>query len=126
VNALASRAGEWLLRDPAIYEQWCTRVQRWSAREGAWLTGRLAQLPGLEPLPSAANFLLVRGTASEGRPLTSLLPVLARRHRILLRDCRSFRGLDGHWLRIGLQNRAGNQRLLAAIEQALSDPSPAR
>jgi histidinol-phosphate/aromatic aminotransferase/cobyric acid decarboxylase-like protein len=126
VNALASRAGEWLLRDPAIYEQWCTRVQRWSTREGAWLTGQLAQLPGLEPLPSAANFLLVRGAAPEDRPLTSLLPVLARRHRILLRDCRSFSGLDGHWLRIGLQDRAGNQRLLTAIERALSNPPPTR
>ena len=40
---------------------------------------------------------------------------LEQRHRILVRDCRSFVGLDGRWLRIGLQDRRGNQRLLRAL-----------
>jgi histidinol-phosphate/aromatic aminotransferase/cobyric acid decarboxylase-like protein len=68
----------------------------------------------------------VRGAAPEDRPLTSLLPVLARRHRILLRDCRSFSGLDGHWLRIGLQDRRGNRRLVAALRKELNQPPPTR
>jgi histidinol-phosphate/aromatic aminotransferase/cobyric acid decarboxylase-like protein len=120
INALASRAGEWLLRDPSSYRRWCGRVQRWTGAEGPWLAARLGQLPGLQPLPSAANFLLVRGSAAAGRPLVELLPALAQRHRILLRDCRSFPGLDGHWLRIGLQDRRGNRRLLAALEALLA------
>jgi histidinol-phosphate/aromatic aminotransferase/cobyric acid decarboxylase-like protein len=68
------------------------------------------------PLPSSANYLLVRGEG-QGRPL-SLEPLrlaLESRHRILLRDCRSFEGLDASWLRIGLQDRRGNGRILRAL-----------
>lgn len=126
VNALANRAGEWLLRDPAGYRQWCARVQRWTTREGTWLAEQLGTLPGIEPLPSAANFLLVRGSTAAGLPLAALLPALASRHRVLLRDCRSFSGLDGHWLRIGLQDRRGNRLVVAALRQELSGPPPAR
>ena len=46
---------------------------------------------------------------------------LEQRHRILLRDCRSFEGLDGSWLRIGLQNRRRHRQLLRALEQAQAD-----
>lgn len=124
LNALASRAGDWLLRDPGSYRRWCTRVQHWSAREGAWLAEQLTRLPGVRPLPSASNFLLVRGTTPAGRPLAALLPHLAQCHRVLLRDCRSFSGLDDHWLRIAVQDRRRNRRVVEALKQQLSDPSP--
>ncbi len=120
LNALASQAGQWLLRHPSHYRRWCGRVQRWTSREGAWLAARLARLPGLQPLPSAANFLLVHGVTPAGRPLVELLPALAQRQRILLRDCRSFPELDGHWLRIGLQDRHRNRRLLAGLHSNLA------
>jgi histidinol-phosphate/aromatic aminotransferase/cobyric acid decarboxylase-like protein len=71
-------------------------------------------------LPSAANFLLVRGQrAGHAWSLLPLRLALEQRHRILLRDCRSFTGLDASWLRIGLQDRRGNQRLLQALTQEL-------
>ena len=90
-------------------------MQRWTGREGAWLQRQLAQLPGITPLPSAANFLLIRAEHS----LVPLRQALERRHHILLRDCRSFKGLDASWLRIGLQDRRGNLRLLRALGQEL-------
>jgi len=105
-----------LLGDPVAYGRWCRRVQRWTAREGAWLQAALAQLPGITPLPSAANFLLLHGEAS----LVPLRERLERRHRILLRDCRSFEGLGERWLRIGYQSRSGNRRLLRALQQELA------
>jgi histidinol-phosphate/aromatic aminotransferase/cobyric acid decarboxylase-like protein len=40
--------------------------------------------------------------------------------RILVRDCRSFVGLDGHWLRLALLDRGRNQSLLAALPGALA------
>ncbi len=115
VNGLAMAVGERLLRDPVAYGRWCCRVQRWVAAEGVWLQAELAQLPGLTPLPSAANFLLICGDAS----LVPLRERLERRHRILLRDCRSFAGLDDTWLRIGYQDRRGNRRLLRALRKEL-------
>ncbi|MCP9889975.1 aminotransferase class I/II-fold pyridoxal phosphate-dependent enzyme [Cyanobium sp. Aljojuca 7D2] len=115
VNGLAVAVGERLLGDPLAYGLWCHRVQRWTAREGAWLLARLEALPGITPLPSAANFLLIRGDAS----LVPLRERLECRHRILLRDCRSFDGLGEHWLRIGVQSRQNNRRMIRALRQEL-------
>ncbi|MBD2424000.1 aminotransferase class I/II-fold pyridoxal phosphate-dependent enzyme [Cyanobium sp. FACHB-13342] len=120
VNGLAVAVAEALLADPACSRRWTARVQGWVAREGPWLTAQLAALPGLTPLPSAANYLLVRGEAS----LQPLRERLERRHRILLRDCRSFDGLGEPWLRIGYQGRAGNRRLLRALGQELAQGLP--
>jgi histidinol-phosphate/aromatic aminotransferase/cobyric acid decarboxylase-like protein len=124
VNALAAAAGEALLMDRRVYGRWCDRVQGWVAAEGAWLQGQLAALPGLQPLPSAANYLLLRGQYG-GRPmaLEPLRLALEQQHRILLRDCRSFDGLGDHWLRLGYQGRSGNRRIVRALAQALSSSS---
>lgn len=116
VNGLAAAAGQALMADQAGLRRWQQRVQHWVAAEGAWLAGRLAAVPGLEPLPSAANYLLVRSTAAAAS-LQPLRLALERQHRILVRDCRSFEGLGEGWLRIAVQSRAGNRRLLAALEQ---------
>jgi L-threonine-O-3-phosphate decarboxylase len=117
VNGLAAAVGEGLIGNPAACRRWGRRVQRWTAREGAWLQQQLAQLPGISPLPSAANFLLIRGE-------TSLLPLrerLERRHHILLRDCRSFDGLGPNWLRIGYQSHQHNRRIIGALRQELAE-----
>jgi histidinol-phosphate/aromatic aminotransferase/cobyric acid decarboxylase-like protein len=104
------------MADQAGLRRWQRRVQRWVAREGPWLTGRLAAMPGLEPLPSAANYLLVRSTPGADS-LQPLRLALERQHRILVRDCRSFEGLGESWLRIAVQSRADNRRLLGALRR---------
>ena len=113
VNGLAAAAGERLIRD----DHWPRRVRRWVANEGPWLAERLAQVPGLRPLPSAANFLLMQGERA-GQPL-SLEPLRLglEHHRILVRDCRSFEGLDDTWIRLALLDRAGHRRLLSALRR---------
>jgi histidinol-phosphate/aromatic aminotransferase/cobyric acid decarboxylase-like protein len=118
VNGLAALAGEVLLGDGPALERWLARVQDWVAAEGPWLAGQLAALEGLVPLPSATNFLLVRGELG-GQPLAlePLRLALQERHRILVRDCRSFEGLGETWLRIALLDRSGNRRLLRALRR---------
>lgn len=118
LNGLALAVAESLLTRPRWLERWSGRVQGWVAREGPWLAGRLDAWPQLQPCPSAANFLLVRGQ----QPLTGLAAGLARRHGVLVRPCRSFAGLDDHWLRLGLQDRRGNRRLLRALAAELGPP----
>ena len=115
VNGVALAVGERLLASPRRYRRWCERVQRWTAKEGAWLQQQLAMLLGITPMPSAANFLLIRSEQS----LVPLREALEQRHRILLRDCRSFRGLDENWLRIGLQSPRNNRRIVRAMRQEL-------
>jgi len=113
INAVASAVAQELLRHPSRYHAWCSRVQRWTAREGAWLRAQLAAIPGLTPMPSAANFLLIRSD----RSLEPLREALEHRHRIMLRDCRSFDRLDERWLRLGYQSRRHNRRIVSAIRQ---------
>jgi histidinol-phosphate/aromatic aminotransferase/cobyric acid decarboxylase-like protein len=115
VNGLALAVGESLLARPGWLQRWTGRVQRWTAREGPWLAERLQRWPQLTPLPSAVNFLLVRGEGS----LVQLRRGLEQHHGILLRDCRSFAGLGEDWLRIGLQDRRGHHRLLRALGREL-------
>ena len=88
-------------------------MQTWTAREGAWLAAQLATIPGLEPLPSAANFLLLRGEGS----LEPLRCALEKRERVLVRDCRSFEGLGADWLRVALLDRRGNRRVLEGLQR---------
>ena len=76
---------------------------------------QLAQLPGITRMPSAATFLLIRAEHS----LVPLRDAVEQRHRILLRDCRSFEGLGACWLRIGLQSRRNNRRIIRALKQEL-------
>ena len=115
VNGIALAVGERLLASPRRYRRWCERVQRWTATEGAWMQRQLAALPGITPMPSAANYLLVRANHS----LVPMREALERNHRILLRDCRSFEGLGETWLRIGLQSRRNNRRIVWAMREEL-------
>jgi histidinol-phosphate/aromatic aminotransferase/cobyric acid decarboxylase-like protein len=113
VNGLAALAGAELLADGECFARWQTRVQTWTAREGAWLAAQLATIPGLEPLPSAANFLLLHGKDS----LEPLRCALEKRERVLLRDCRSFEGLGPQWLRLALLDRVGNSRVIEGLRR---------
>jgi L-threonine-O-3-phosphate decarboxylase len=115
VNGLALAAGSAVMADPTGLSRWQQRVQRWVSREGAWLQEQLRCLPGLDPRPSHANYVLVEGAAS----LLALREDLARRG-VLLRDCRSFAGLGERWLRIGLQDRRGNRRIVRALRDQLA------
>lgn len=115
VNGLALAAADQLLSKPERYQRWCRHVQRWVVEEGAWMHRQVAMLPRLTPMPSAANFFLVKGEGS----LVSLRERLEHQHLVLLRDCRSFEGLGEQWLRIGLQNRRGNRRIFRALKAEL-------
>ncbi len=115
VNGIALAVGERLLASPRRYRRWCARVQRWTATEGAWMQQQLAAMPGITPMPSAVNYLLIRSN----RSLVPLREAMEQRHRILLRDCRSFEGLGDTWLRIGVQSRRNNRRIMRAMREEL-------
>ena len=64
-----------------------------------------------------------RGAAAAVRR-EELRQALETRHHILLRDCRSFEGLGETWLRIGLQSRRNNRRIIRAAGS--NDVAPTR
>ena len=104
VNVLAQKAGVIVLED-ADYLERCQREIR-KAKE--FLITELGQI-GFSPLPSLANFFLVKvGNAKEFR--TALL-----RQGLLVRDCTSF-GLP-RYIRIATRTMPECQRLVDAIRE---------
>lgn len=111
VNGLAVQGGLAVVAD----QLWQQRVWRWLAREGPWLAQHLnRQCPSLHVHPGAANYRLL----SCGHSLIPLQQSLAQQG-ILVRDCRSFVGLDDRWLRIAVGRRCHNRRLVAAMAAGL-------
>jgi L-threonine-O-3-phosphate decarboxylase len=106
VNALAQAAGVAALRDSA-YRQ---RALEWLAQAKQDLIVGLARL-GLESVPSATHFFLVR--VGDGAVFRAALLMRG----ILIRDCASF-GLPAY-VRIAARRPEENARLLTAIREGV-------
>lgn len=109
VNALAVAAAIAVLKDIDFQQQ----TWAWLPPTRSRLEQGLSQIPGLQPLPSTANFLLV---ASE-RPSSELQQQLLKHERILIRDCLSFPELGDRYFRIAVRSKTENERLIKALWQ---------
>ena len=118
VTTLAAAAAVEALRD----DEYACRTLRTVAVDREHLRERLAH-SGIEICPSAGNFLLLRLPAG-GPDSTRLRTHLIRSHRIVVRDCRSFDGMDdGRFIRVAVRARHDNERLVGAIRSAFQgDP----
>ncbi len=111
VNVLAAAAGCAVVGDRVFQSQsW-----EWLPTARSQLFQGLQQLPGLQPYPSAANFLLVESQISSSH----LQKVLLERHQILIRDCLSFPELGDHYFRVAVRSTTDNQRLIDAFTEIL-------
>jgi len=111
IGSLAASAGVYLLRHHGYLEESRALIKT----EIVWLTDHLKAL-GLKPLESQVNFILV-----EISDLKISSEELARRTQfqgVLIRDCRSF-GLGDRYIRVAVRNRAENERLVSALENAI-------
>ncbi len=72
------------------------------------------------PLSASILFFVAYLLLAQTGSFLSVEPALQQRHRILVRDCRSFEGLGENWLRIGLQSRRHNHRIVSAMRRELS------
>jgi len=109
-NVLAEEAAAAALAD----EDYRQKSVEFVRAEREWMRAKLAALPGMEPWPSAANFLFVRSRQSVAWLQERLL-----RHKILIRDCTGMEGVEGQALRVAVRARAENERLLSALREAL-------
>lgn len=107
VNALAAAAGMAVVSDTGF----AARTRQWLPTARSQLFDGLARLPGLQPLPGAANFLLVRSRQSSSQ----LQQALLQRHQILIRDCLSFEELGDRYFRVAVRSDADNRRLLDGL-----------
>lgn len=111
VNVLAAAAAEAVLQDHEFQKQtfdWLN-VARPQLFEG------LKAIPGLSPLPGAANYLLVQ---SEGS-VPQLQKQLLEHDKILIRDCLSFAELGDRYFRVAVRLTSENQRLIDGLNSCL-------
>ena len=112
VNGLAVIAGISILNDSINIKEWISKIQKWVQEEGEWMNTELKKINYITPLPSSANFLLIK---SEYSLLT--LQKKMTESKILLRDCRSFPRLGNKFLRISYQTRKDNERIIENINK---------
>ena len=111
VNTLAQRVGARCLRDRTYAAH--TREQTRLLREN--LAAGLRQVPGLKVLPGEANYLLCR-VERIGQDALPLYERLLCEHRIAIRLCGNYSGLDNSWFRVAVRGEEANERLIKAME----------
>ncbi len=113
VNTLAAAAAVAAVGDKEFQDQ----TWSWLPPARNQLFQGLASLSGLQPLQSAANFLLVESQQSSSQLQQKLL----KHHQILIRDCLSFSELGDRYFRVAVRSGLDNQRLLEALSLVISD-----
>ena len=109
VNALAQSVAEAV---PDL-DDYLARTAEWLAVEPAWLYDRLAQL-GLQAWKPDTNFILCQAGCSAAEMIRHVAE-----QGILIRDASNFDGLDERYFRVAVRLRPDNERLLAALTEAL-------
>ncbi len=113
VSSLAEEAAVAALSSSKHYERAKNRI----VSERDWLLSRLKSLDGIEPVPSHANFILVK----VNRDVPHLVELLGKKG-VLIRDLAGVIGLHGHYVRITVGTRNENLGLLQHLSAAL-EPS---
>lgn len=112
VGALAAEAARLVVGERASI----AATRQMNAEEREWLVAELKKL-GLGVYSAAANYIMVRvGEQLDGRRIWQRLIV---EHRVVVRACANFEGLDENFFRVGIRTRAENQILVEAFAAVL-------
>lgn len=104
VSTPAQAAGVAALRE----QDFLRRTRELVQTERAWLREELSAL-GIWTCPSAANFLLLRGSCELQKKLKA--------QKIAIRSCDNYHGLGAGWYRIAVRLHEENEALLRAIRE---------
>ena len=115
VNTLAINATNIIMNDHNMHKSRLDKIHKWVESEGKWLHNNLSDFSSLSPLPSNANFQLIKSDNSILNIIESL-----KRRGILLRDCRSFINLGEKWFRISMQTRENNIKIINTLKEYIN------
>jgi threonine-phosphate decarboxylase len=111
VNVLAQRVGAFCFKD----NHFSTRTRQFVSRERHYLYNQVNGIKGLRTYDSSTNFLLIK-ILKNGLTSTEIYNSLAG-DGILIRDCRSFKGMGKKFIRIAVKKRKQNQLLIKALKK---------
>ena len=118
VNTYAQVAGPYCFEQREYREKTLALI----AQERARMAERLETLGGCRVFPGRANYLLMR-LGQNHPPAAQVQQDLLSSDRILIRDCRSFEGLDDRYVRFAIRLPEQNRRLLEALSRRVKDQS---
>jgi histidinol-phosphate aminotransferase len=111
ISTIGEAAATAALREVPYYEKNGKRLL--SERER--LLEKISEMPGLDPYPSRANFLMVRVDPGLGDIVESLMSM-----GVLVRDLSGLSGLEGPHIRITVGTPGENKILLSSLKDAIS------
>jgi threonine-phosphate decarboxylase len=123
ITALRDRQEPWPMSIPSEQAaiaglgdwSYIKKTRRLIEKERNHLLSALRILPGVETFPCSANFILVKITSID---VPTFIGKLGERG-MLVRDCSSFPGLDGRYIRITVRTWWDNRRLIKAFRELL-------
>ncbi|AFS81579.1 class I/II aminotransferase [Candidatus Nitrosopumilus koreensis AR1] len=107
VNALAQEAGITAIKNKSHL----TKSKLLIKKESTFLKKKIAKITGFECHDSSTNFILIKTKQDSTKIQKKLL-----KHKILIRDCKNFRGLNNHYIRIAVKSHKDNLKLVSAME----------
>ena len=115
VNTLSAKITKIIMSNPKMHKKRLKKIHSWVKEEGKWLNDNLSLFSSLSPMPTNANFQLIKSEF----PILNILENLKNRG-ILLRDCMSFKNLGDNWFRISLQKREENIRIINRLKEFIN------
>lgn len=107
VNALAQEAGTIAIKNNSHLIKSKSIIKK----ESSFLKKKITAIKGLECHDTSTNFILIKTKQDSTKLQNKLL-----KHKILIRDCKNFRGLDNHYIRVAIKSHKDNLKLVKALE----------
>jgi len=110
VNSLAQDAAKISLKNKSHLIKSKSVIKK----ELNYLINKIDKLDNFECYDSSTNFILIKTIHNSTQLQKKLL-----KHKILIRDCKNFRGLNNHYFRIAVKSHKDNLKLVKALESVI-------
>jgi len=107
VNVLAQEAGLVAIKNKSHLSKSKSIIKK----ESNFLKNEISKISGLECHDSVTNFILIKTKQDSTKIQKKLI-----KQKILIRDCKNFRGLNNHFIRIAVKSHKDNLKLVKALE----------
>ena len=108
VNSLAQDAASVVIKNISHLKKTNLIIKK----ELKYLQNAISDIDGFECNYSSTNFILIKTKYDSTKLQTKLL-----KNKILVRDCKNFRGLNNHYIRIAVKSHKNNMKLVRALEK---------
>jgi len=110
VNILAQEAGISAIKNKSHL----TKSKSIIKKEYDFLKNKISDIQGFECHDSSTNFLLIKTKQDSTKLQKKLL-----KKKILIRDCKNFRGLNNHYIRVAIKSHKDNLKLVSALRATI-------